>query len=87
MYVFKEMYYTSRQHSQQTQGVIQGDQQVGFQFRMQLRSRQGNLASQTAQDAKIQATESYPKSTAKLVFNKYVIMDVAKTNRHNYRRQ
>lgn len=31
----------------------------------QLRSRQGNLVSQTAQDAKIQATESYPKATAK----------------------
>ena len=30
MYVFKQMSYTTSQYSQQTQGVIQGDQQVGF---------------------------------------------------------
>lgn len=30
MYVFKEMCYTTCQYSQQTQGVIQGDQQAGF---------------------------------------------------------
>lgn len=30
MCVFKEMYYTAHQYSQQTQGVTQGDQQVGF---------------------------------------------------------
>lgn len=30
MHVFKQMCYTTSQHSQQTQAVMQGDQQVGF---------------------------------------------------------